>query len=250
MSEIFIVGLFVALGSALFGSLVILKRFALVSDALSHVALPGFALALLFEIHPFFGAIGFLIIAVAIIHTIERRIRVATETLVGVLFTVALAIGAILVPEEELLESLFGDITMLTQFDVWLSVIGGSVLFISTLLLYRRFVKAMVSQELAHTESTHVPNTELLFLLLLVLAVAIGIKAIGTLLMGALIILPAAAAKNISATLKQMVLLSVIFSIVSIGIGLWGAQAFGITPGPSVVLVATVFFIISLFWKR
>ena len=244
--SVLIAGLFIGLGTALLGSLVILKKLALVSDALSHVALPGLAVALIVGLNPFLGAVVFLVGSVLLIGAIQKKFHLATETLVGILFTTALAVGILLVPSEELLESLFGNISQISSFDIGLAVVGGSLLFLVTLLLYRRFVKVMISPELSRSEFINVNRTELIFLIILALGVALGIKTIGTLLMGALIILPAATAKNLSSNLKQMALLSVIISLVSIGFGFWFSTIWQSPPGPTVVLLSSVIFAVSL----
>ena len=96
----------VAASASLLGSFAILKRMALVGDALSHVALPGMALALFFKINPFLGAVVFLGVTVAGIWLVEYKSSLPLETIVGVFFTASLALGALIMPEHELIEAL------------------------------------------------------------------------------------------------------------------------------------------------
>src|SRR3989344_5401195 len=106
-----IVSAFVGLASGYLGSLMVLRRMSLVGDALSHVALPGLALGLLFHFNPFLGAFGVLFLSIIFIWLIENKTKLPTETLVGIFFTLSLAIGLIITPEPELLEALFGDVS-------------------------------------------------------------------------------------------------------------------------------------------
>src|SRR3989344_1041086 len=99
-----LVAIFVAANASLLGAFAILKRMALVGDALTHVALPGMALGLIFNFHPFLGAFGFLLIGTLGIWLLEHYSTLSVETLVGIFFSVSLAVGVILTPETELLE--------------------------------------------------------------------------------------------------------------------------------------------------
>ena len=245
-TDILLVGLVVALASSLFGVLVILRRLALVSDALTHVALPGLAIAIWLSWPPFIGAFLFLLLAVFFVHTVQKKFDFGTETLVGVLFTVALAIGILITPQESLIEALFGDISKISRFDFVMALIGGGAVITGTLFYWRDFLKALISPELAIGEQINIKKTDLVFLIFLALSVAIGVKAIGTLLMGALIMLPAATAKNITGNLRQMVFVSVGIGAASMAGGLWISAWSHWPPGPTVVLLGSLLFCASL----
>src|SRR5438105_1865220 len=106
-----VTGTFVGGAAGYLGSLMVTRRMALVGDALSHVALPGLALGMLFNFDPFVGA--FLAVFAAMIATwyIERLTKLSVESIVGVLFVLALSVGILLTPQVDLLEALFGDIS-------------------------------------------------------------------------------------------------------------------------------------------
>src|SRR5690348_16135218 len=91
-----------ALAAGLLGSFVLLRRMTLAADALSHVALPGIGVAIILRLHPLVGAIAALGTAAVLIWALERRTRLATETVTGVVFATALAAGALLSSGEEL----------------------------------------------------------------------------------------------------------------------------------------------------
>ena len=91
-----VAGIFVGFAAGYVGSLMVLKRMALVGDALSHVALPGLALGILFNFNPFLGAFAFLFAGAILTWYIERTTRLFPESIVGVLFVTALAVGILI----------------------------------------------------------------------------------------------------------------------------------------------------------
>jgi len=248
--QVFIVGIVIGASAALLGVFVILRRMALISDALSHVALPGMAIAIVLGFNPFIGAAALLAVAILGVFWVGRRVTLATETIIGVFFTAALAFGLLLIPREDLLEALFGDISQLTFANAMTALVGGGLIAVLILIFFRDFAKVTFSADLAFSEGIAVNQTNLLFLFLLAGTVALGIKAIGTLLMGALIIIPAAAAKNLSSGLRMMTILSLIIGVSSVLVGFLFSKFFGLPPGPAVVLVGSVFFIISLIFRK
>src|SRR3989344_7185003 len=144
-----LVGIFISAAASLLGVFAILKRMSLVGDALSHVALPGIALAIYFKIDPFLGALTLLFLSIIGIWLLEYYSNLSIDTLVGVFFTASLALGALLIPELELLEALFGDISVLKANDVWLSVLLSIFLIAILLAIHKKLALHMVSQDLA-----------------------------------------------------------------------------------------------------
>lgn len=247
---IFLTGLSVAIGAALLGIFVIFRRMALVVDSLSHVALPGLALGLLYEFNPFWGALLALVAAVFIILFIEERTGLATETVVGILFVTALAIGTILTPEEDILEALFGSLEKVSSFDFWLALGGVGIVTFLVFYFFPAFIRMSVSRELAQAEGLSARRLHILFLLLFALLIAVGVKIAGSLLMGALIILPAATAKNLTRTIKSLAFLSIILATLGVLAGLYLSSSFALPPGPMIILVNVVFFLATLLLKR
>jgi len=240
------VGVFVGLSAGYLGSLMVLKRMALVGDALSHVALPGLALGILFNFSPFIGAFVFLFGSALIVWHIERITRLSLETIVGAMFTLALAVGILIIPEPELLEALFGDITKVTLVDTVIAVVVALLAVSLTRLVYNKMVLGMISEELATSSGINVARTNLIYLLLVSLVVAIGIKIAGSLLVGFLVIVPAATAKNLSTSLYRYALLSSIFGIISSSSGVLLSGYLDVPSGPLVVLSGVAIFLVGI----
>lgn len=233
------------------GSLMVLKKMALVGDALSHVALPGLALGILFNFPEFLGAFAFLFASAVIIWFLGKATKLSYETIVGAMFTLALAVGILIIPQTELLEALFGDITKVTILETAAAVIISALAMILTKMIYKKLVLGMISEELAISKGIDVNRTNLIYLLLVSLVVAIGIKIVGTLLVGFLVIVPAAAAKNVSSDLFKYAVLSASFGAVSACSGVLFSSYLNLPTGPFVVLSGIVVFVVTIFakWK-
>lgn len=241
-----IVAGFVAASASLLGSFAILKRMALVGDALSHVALPGMGLALLFKFNPFLGAVVFLLVSVIGIWLVEYKSTLALETIVGVFFTTSLAVGALITPEHDLLEALFGNITDLSRLESFASIALCSILITSVILIHKKLTLSMVSAEMAHSVGINTRRMEFIYLLLFALAVALGIRFVGALLMGSLVIIPAASAKNIAASLHSFMAWSVVFGVCAATSGIYVSYTYNLPPGPVFILISAAIFAVTL----
>src|SRR3989344_2438612 len=206
-----IVGVLIGIGAGYVGSFMILRRMSLVGDALSHVALPGIALALLWNINPFVGAFVTLFIAVVGIWLLERKTELPSETLVGIFFTSSLALGLLLTPEPELLEALFGDISQINMTDFWITIVLSLAIIGIMSRISKAIMLGVISKDLSRSMRIPIDKINFVFLLLVSVIVALGLKVAGTLLMGSLVIIPAAAAKNISVNLSNYNKLSALF---------------------------------------
>jgi len=122
---------------------------------------------------------------------------------------------------------------------------------ILTKMIYKKLVLGMISEELAISKGIDVNRTNLIYLLLVSLVVAIGIKIVGTLLVGFLVIVPAAAAKNVSSDLFKYAVLSASFGAVSACSGVLFSSYLNLPTGPFVVLSGIVVFVVTIFakWK-
>ncbi len=249
-SIIFISGIFAALSASFLGAFIVAKRMALVGDVLSHVALPGIGLALLFDVNPIIGAAVFLVAAAFGTWLIEKRTMLPPDAIIGTFFTATLALGVLLVPNHELFESMFGNLFAVKYYDAIFIVIASVAIFLLTLVLSRRLTLSIAAPDLAKSIGAKPDIAYLCFLLLFALSVALGIKLIGSVLMGALTILPATSARNIAWSLKSFLGFSVVLGILMTSAGLIIANVFGFPPGPAVILSGIVFFFISLFFKK
>ncbi len=245
-----IVGTLIGLGAGYIGAYMVLRRMSLVGDALSHVALPGIAIALLLHINVFIGAFVALILAIIGVWALERRTALPSETLVGIFFTTALAIGLLVTPEPELLEALLGDISKIGALDLALTALFVILIFVLIHRISRGVIMSVISKDLARSMGININGTNLLFLSLVAIIVALGLKVAGTLLMGSLVIIPAAAARNLALNLKHYTLTSALIGGLCAVWGIIIARALTVPPGPIVILLGGLVFLATLPFKR
>jgi ABC-type Mn2+/Zn2+ transport system permease subunit len=243
-------GIFIGGVAGYLGSLMLSKRMALVGDALGHVALPGMGLALLFGLDVSFGAFLFLLLGIFLIWLFEIKTSLPMEALVGVVFVASLAIGFLIVPEPELLEALFGDISKVSFEMMIASILFSLLIFLVINRIYPKMILANISEDLAKSEGIKIKKENFIYLFSIAAMVALGVKIVGSLLVGALVIIPAATARNLSKNLKEYYLGSVVLGILSCLFGILLFRLTGLLAGPSIILTSTFFFLISLIFKR
>lgn len=247
---ILIIGIAVAAAAGNLGRFMVLKRMSLVGDALSHVALPGMAIALTLNISPMIGAFVALIFAVLGLWYLAEKSSVYPETLVGIIFTASLALGLLITPEPELLEVLFGNIEKITLTEGAVAIVLSVLVVVITSFLTNKLMLMIVSEDLAQSVGIKPKYINLIYLISIGIVVALGVRFVGTLLTGALVIVPAAAAKNISNRMSSYSFLATFIGIASAILGIVLSQVTGITAGPLVVLSSIFIFILTSFFKR
>jgi len=193
------------------------------------------------------GGFAFLVASAVIIWHLARVTRLSFETIVGAIFTLALAVGILMIREvEALTEALFGDIATVTYVQAIAAVVISIASIFLTRIIYNKIVLSMISEELATSSGVNVARTNLLFLSLVSLVVAIGIKITGTLLVGFLVVVPAAAARNLSSNLFRYYVLSAAFGAISASTGVLLSGYSGLPGGPLVVLSGVTLFIATV----
>jgi ABC-type Mn2+/Zn2+ transport system permease subunit len=243
------VGVFIGIAASYIGSFMVIKRMSLVGDALSHVALPGIAIAIMFNFSPMIGAFLALFIAVIGVWYLEKTSTIYPEALVGIFFTTALAIGILITPEPDMFEALFGNIEKISIIEGIVAIIFSTIIVIVTFFISKKLLLGTISNELAKSLNISINKINLIYLILVGAIVSLGVKFIGTLLMGALVIIPAASAKNISRNIKDYYFLSILFGIISSILGILISAYYQIPTGPIVVLASISIFLITYFMR-
>jgi ABC-type Mn2+/Zn2+ transport system permease subunit len=239
-----------AVAAGLVGCFAVMRRMTLASDALSHVALPGIGIALVLQLNPVLGGFVALFFGTVLVWAVEHKTRVPTEAVIGVVFSAALAVGSLLTSGEELIEALFGAPREAGRVEV-IAGLGAALLVVAFLWRARsRLVIALISRDLARAAGIEVPRLDLFFLLAFALTVALGLRYLGVLLMGSLIIIPAATAKHLAGSLNAMLLISTALAVASTLIGYGAGSLFHLQTGPLIIIVAAVGFFLSLVRRR
>lgn len=253
--QMIIVAFSVGLAAALLGVFVILRKLSYFPDALAHAALAGVALGLLLHINIILGAAVFSLLMAASIAALERKKIIGLDTVIVIFFSAALALAVAVaeylhVSEEDLIGYLFGDISKVNFATFVLAIAIVLLLVLVLILKFRVWTKISFHPDLAAIEGVKVNWENYLFMMLLALFVAVSIRLVGTILVGPLLVIPAATANNFGQSFKGVFIGTIVFSLASVAAGFFISGITQISIGPIIVLVAAGFFGLSLLFKK
>lgn len=247
-----ILAMFFSLAAGLVGSMALMKRMLLAGDVISHLALPGIGLALVFKQNPIFGGALTLFLGTLLVWRLQEKTGLTTESSIGVVFAAALAIGAAVTPSEDLAESLFGQSTGISVIGFALGASAVLLVMFSILSLRDQLSLSIISPDLAATTNVNLPRLNLIFLSLFSLTVLVGLRFMGALLASGLIIMPAATARQLTSKLKYFLVLSASLGLLSVTGGFL-LNAFWLkvsTAGPIIAILSAALFAVSLLARK
>lgn len=233
------------------GCFIILRSMSLMGDAISHAVLPGVALSFMLGINFFIGAIVFGLLASFIISFIKENSVIKGDTAIGITFSSFLALGVILIglanSSTDLFHILFGNILAVQDSDLWLTLgISGLVLGLIG-LFFKELLLTSFDPVLAKTMGINVNFYHYLLMGMLTLVSVTAMQSVGTILIVAMLITPAATAYLFTSSLKSMMLLASTLGALTSVLGLFLGYSFNIAAGSSIVLTSTIIFLVSFF---
>ncbi len=253
----------VGLVSGVMGTFTVLRRQSLLGDAISHAALPGVAIAFLITQtkHPLALLAGAMIsgwISSSLVIAIVRRSIIKSDAAMGIVLSVFFGLGLMLLSiiqrmgaanQSGLSHYLFGNASTLLQGDLlWMIGIAVMVCF-GVALCWKEFKLLAFDIEFGNAAGFRMDRIEFLLSSLTVIGIVIGIQTVGVILMSALLVAPAAAARQWSRSVGQMVILSATIGATSSATGAWlSATVAHLPTGPTIVLTLTVVVVISLLF--
>ena len=243
-------GIFIGGAAGFLGTLMLSKRMALVAGPLGHLALPGIALALIYNFDVSLGAFPFVILGVILIWLFEIRSKLPVEALTAVVFASGVAISFLFLPMEKAEAALIGDISKVSLKATIAGVILSILIAILVKKIYPKMVLINISEDLAKAEKIDVKKYNLFYLLIVGIMVALGVKMVGGLLTAALVAIPASTSRNLSKNLFQYNFLSTFFGAFSAFLGILLSKILSLPAGPLIIIISALFFLISLFFKR
>ncbi|HEY3697985.1 MAG TPA: iron chelate uptake ABC transporter family permease subunit [Spongiibacteraceae bacterium] len=239
----------VAMVAAPLGTLVVWQRLAYFGDTLAHSALLGTAFGLLLHINPWWTVFVVALLVGALLALLQRQPQVSADSLLGIIAHGSLALGLVAISftktRVDLNSYLFGDLLAVTVGDLWLIAALGSVIIFLLIFYWDKLLAITVHPELAVVEGLPVARLRLLQLLLLASLVAAAMKVVGVLLVTALLIIPANSARPWSRTPEQMAVFAAVFGAFAVLFGIALSVWIDTPTGASVVLCATMLFIVS-----
>ena len=243
-------GLGVAATAGPLGSLVVWRRMAFFGDTLAHGALLGITLGILLDLNITLALVFSCSVLALILLQLDKYTGIASDTLLGILSQSSLAIGLVVLSffdnvRIDLMAYLFGDLLAVNQNDLLWIFAGGSFVIALLIWQWRGLLASTVSEELATIDGYPVKRLKAMLVLLLALVVAISMKIVGVLLISALLIIPAAAARPLAKSPEQMAMLASLIGMISVGAGMAFSFIWDTPTGPSIVVCAAGLFVVS-----
>ncbi len=248
-------GIAVTLIAGPLGVFILWRRMAYFGDTLSHSAILGVALGLLLSININIGILVSTLLVAALLILSQRQKRLGSDTMLGIMSHSALALGLVLISFVEGVRIdinawLFGDILSVSWQDLGLIAVGVSIVLIILVVIWKPLLSITVHEELALVEGVNISLISAIYTLLIAILVAISMKTIGALLITALLIIPAATARQFSRTPEQMALFAITFGAISVILGLSASFLWDTPAGPAIVVSATILFLFSQVFRK
>lgn len=240
-------GIGVALLAGPLGCFVVWRRMAYFGEAMAHSALLGVVLGVVLGVFPWVVVIAVCVCVAVILYALERHGKATLDSAIGLVAHGSLAFGLVLLSlaetiQVDLFAYLFGDILSVSIGDLWLIMGGGGAVLGVLALIWSPLLSVVVNPDVAKVEGVNVAAVKVAYLVLLALTVAAAMKIVGVLLVVAMLVIPASAARVISASPESMALMSVMVGVIGVIGGLWGAFQFDTPAGPSIVVTAVCLY--------
>ncbi|MEQ8745409.1 metal ABC transporter permease [Pyruvatibacter sp.] len=233
------------------GCFVVWRRMAYFGDTTAHAALLGIGLGIVLGINLTLGVALVTVTVALLLLTLENRVGLALDTLLGILAHASLALGVIIIAltpglRVDLTAYLFGDVLAVTASD--LAIIFGLAAAVLAILMYiwRPLVAATMDEELAAAEGVNPAYQRIALVLLLAIMIAVAMKVVGVLLVTALLIIPAASARRFASSPEHMAIGAGLLAVASAIGGLFLSLYLDTPSGPSIVIAAAFIFAVSL----
>ncbi len=239
----------------LVGTVIVNNKMAFFSDALGHSALTGIAIGAILGItNPTISMILFGIVFALLLNKIKDLKITSRDTIISVFSSTALAVGLVMLSKNgnfsKFSNYLIGDILSIVPSEILALLVIAIFVLIFWILFSNKLYAISLNQSLAKSKGIKNALVENLFIVLVAAIVMISIRWVGILIINSMLILPAAASRNIANNLRQYHLYSIVFAMFSGISGLVSSYYLGIATGPTIVLISSVVFFITYFIRR
>lgn len=248
-------GIIIAIIAPLIGIFLVLRRYSLIADTLSHVSLAGVAIGLLLKVNPLITAIAAAVISSVAIERLRISKKVFGESALSIFLSGSLALAIVLISASkgfgvDLFSYLFGSITTVKQIDVYIIAFLGFMIIAAIVAFYKELVYVAVDEESAKVSGIPTRFINILLIILSAFTVALSIPIVGVLLISALIVIPVVTALQLKKSFKQTIIIAEGLSIFSVIAGIIASFYLNISTGGTIVLITILFFLLALLYKQ
>lgn len=249
MVRALIVGLMVSLCSALLGISLVLKRYSMIGDGLSHVGFGALAIATALGLAPLSVAVPVVVGSAFLLLRVSERSKIKGDAAIGMIATGALAVGVMVLSlskgmTTDINNYLFGSILAMSESDVWLSSILAALVLIMFAFLYRKLFAITFDETFARATGVSAGFYNMLLAILTAVTIVLGMRMMGAMLISSLILFPAITAMRLCKSFHGVTICSAVVSIVCFLIGLLSSYLYNTPTGASVVVANILAFLI------
>ena len=251
MQRAFLAGFIIATLASISGSFVVLKRYSMMTETLAHSALVGVAVGLFAGLSPLWMAVIMAIFSAWLIEYLRSNFNLYSDAILAIFLSGALALAIIIVSlggafNNSLFSYLFGSILAVSNEDLYTMGIFGSIALILLLGFSKELFFIAYDEEVARTSGIKVKALNYLLVTIVAVIIALSIRVVGTLLIGALMVIPSIAALQYRQGFLKTVFISLFFALSSVLMGMSFSYYYSLPSGATIVMCVILFFIISL----
>ncbi len=251
MQNAFIAGVVIAILASVSGTFVVLRRYSMISETLAHSALVGVAVGLVAGLNPLWVAVVVALLSSWLIEYLRSSFALYSDAVLAILLSGSLAVAVIIVSlggafNNSLFSYLFGSILSVSSGDVMMIVVVGGVALALLLIFSKELYFIAYDEEVAQTSGIKVKALNFLLVSVVAIIIALSVRVVGSLLIGALMVIPSVSALQFKKGFKSTTLLALLFAVVSVLFGITLSYEFSLPSGATIVLCVLFIFIVSL----
>ncbi|MDR2457792.1 MAG: metal ABC transporter permease [Clostridiales Family XIII bacterium] len=246
-----VVGFTVSLSAALLGTTLVLKRYSMIGDGLSHVGFGSLAIAMAMNAAPLAVSIPIVLIAAFLLLRLSENSQLKGDAAIALISTASLAIGIFVISvtsgiNTDVCNYLFGSILAMSHADVNISVVLSVIILTLFVIFYNRIFMVTFDEKFAKASGISTEKYNALIAILTATIIAVGMRIMGALLISSLIVLPSLTSMRVFKTFRTVTICSAIISIICFSVGIIISYIYGTPSGASIVIINLICFII--FW--
>ncbi|WP_135612801.1 metal ABC transporter permease [Methanococcoides sp. AM1] len=255
MTNALIAGLLASIACGIIGVYVVVKKIVFISGGIAHASFGGIGISYFLGINPIFGVLPFSLFSALTMGTISKRSDVPEDTIIGILWSLGMAIGIIFIGwtpgyAPDLMTYLFGNILTVPGSDIYLMLALDAVIIGTVYVLYKEFMALCYDEEFSKVSGVPTEKLYLLLLCLIALTVVVMIRVVGLILVIALLTIPAALSRQYTSNMKTMMYLSILFGATFTITGLILSYYFDIASGATIIIVMATAYLLNIALQK
>jgi zinc transport system permease protein len=254
MQNAFIAGFIVSVLCPFIGLFIVLRRYSMIGDTLSHSSFAGVAIGLVIGTNPLLTAFLFTSICALVIEALRTYYKKYAELVMSIVLTLSLGIAIILISSGKASAKvdsfLFGSILTVTKSDILLIAIVGGICLITLLFLYNKLIYVTFDETGAKTSGINVKLVNYIFTLLVGATISLSIRVMGILVVSSIIVVPVATAMQLKKGFTKTLIFSILFGFLDVMIGLFLSYYINSAPGGTIALTSVIFLLLTLTFTR